>query len=224
MAAVAKRRHGRLDSDYYESLRVAQPLNLGLVLLPGSKARVNGSDGASISITHSTVGVKLVWALRGCRPGVQHYRRATPHAVHKPKSLQCFFCNIDEAACAAHYEQKLPASERQLIDAMICACMSEHFCWQARLPWWPGPIDFLLLCHLVAIQADGSSHFKGIHERSRDQQLGIDIEFCVAAMRAGVSVIRVHDTQLKAGLQPGWLSHAVAFAKMCVCCAEQQLL
>lgn len=191
--------------------------NPTLQLLPGSKAKLRRESGRFTNITHSTPFVKLVWGLRGCRAGVQHCRTATAHGMNKPHALHCFFCNGDAAACAELDALKLPASERQLIGLLIDCRMSEHFCWQACVKWWTAPVDFLLLHHKVIIQADGCSHFTTMHKRTSDEALHTDLSFCVHAVQAQHSVIRVHDTQLQTGIDPGCLQEAVAHAKTCVC-------
>ena len=214
---MAAHKRGRLDPEFYDGLRGAAAHNPGLVLLRGNRARLYDSSGSYRTITHSTVGMPLVWAMDGCCAGVQHFRMGTPHGLCKPGALSCIFCSGDGAACTTGQGLKLPVSEQQLKAVAIAACVSEEMCWQARVPFWRGAVDFLFLQHPVVIQADGSSHFTGIHGLTSDQKLALDIEFCVRAVQARVSVIRVHDAELKTNMQPDCLLEAVRAAKSGVC-------
>lgn len=60
-------------------------------------------------------------------------------------------------------------------------------------------INFFHVERQAYIQADGSYHEKGMHELSRDQVLALDMEFCVAAVKAclpqGASAVRIRTAE-----------------------------
>ena len=186
-------------------------------LLPKLKAKVVLSDGSTLSITNTSVGVQLFWGLEGCVQGMQHYRYCTPHALKKPLSLNYFFCNYDEKLCAAEGRLQPPESELKLMQKLGHAGLAQRFCWQVTMPWWPAPVDFMLLSKKAVLQADGSSHSKSVYEESSGAKLASDLRFDVAGVQGGVSVIRVHDIQLRTWLHSDFLAKAVAIAETHCC-------
>lgn len=172
-----------------------------------------------VNITSSLTGIVLVWILTHCLPGKQHTRECTPHAVDDPVCLRCPFCAYDEDVWVAARKQKIPASELQLMAQLKRAGLDMLARWQVKLGFWAAPVDFLLrLSRLVVLQADGSCHFGGLYEGSAAEKLADDLRFCVQAVMAGVSVVRVHLLQVNSKSYPTYLQAAVseAASKLCV--------
>lgn len=214
---MTAQQRGVLRECYSAALQGAARFNPQVELLPGGRARVKHADGTYTSLTNSTQGVRLVFALTGCSAVRQHYRCCTPHALNKLMSLHCFFCNYDEGACVAAGRQRVPASELRMMRALASANITEQVCWQPCVPWWDASVDFMFLERSVIIQADGDSHFRGTYQQSSVEQLCLDAAFCARAVSNGVSVIRVHDADLQSGLNPTILRYAVSVATMGVC-------
>lgn len=186
-------------------------------LLPGNKALYALPDGSNVKISKSGIGVQLYWALQGCQPGLQHYRYCTSHALSKALSLNCFFCNCDEVECAAEKRLMPAESEQWLMRKLMAAGMSTDWCWQVQLRWWPAPCDFMHITQQVVMQADGSGHFKDMYGASCRAKLETDLSFCVAAVKAAKSVIRVHELQQRMWLCEDFLRTATAHALSRVC-------
>jgi hypothetical protein len=67
------------------------------------------------------------------------------------------------------------------------------------------------------MQADGSGHFKDMYGESCRARLDDDMRFCVEAVTARKSVIRVHELQQRMWLPPRFLSSATTYATSCCC-------
>lgn len=78
-------------------------------------------------------------------------------------------------------------------------------------------MDLMMVNKKVIIQADGSSHFKAIHDGKLGKQQHDDVRFCVTAVSKGVSVVRVHAEQLATGKRPQYLAAAIQFAAASTC-------
>jgi hypothetical protein len=61
-----------------------------------------------------------------------------------------------------------------------------------RLSFWNGRVDFYHIPSKTVTQADGSSHFVRMHERTPQTQLLLDIDCCGRAWEEGVRILRVH--------------------------------
>lgn len=83
--------------------------------------------------------------------------------------------------------------------------------------FWPAAVDFMHTSKKAIMQADGSAHFKDTFDASCRALLDSDMRCTVAAVRADVSVIRVHDLQLQRGLHPRFLSCASLNATHTLC-------
>lgn len=206
-----------LDVEKWTAAKLAHKLNPTIQLRPGNKAVKQLSDGSLLQISNSTIGVKLYWGLQHCKAGLQHFRFCTPHALSKPLSLNCFFCNYDEAECVAAGRQKPAVSELWLMHELMGAGLSTDWCWQVALPWWPAAADFLHLSQKAVMQVDGAGHFKDLFDTTCRTTLETDMRFCVAAVAAGTSVIRIHELQQRMWLRPTFLPNATTYATSCLC-------
>lgn len=95
--------------------------------------------------------------------------------------------------------------------------MDQLFCPQTKLDFWAAPFDFMMLNKRVALQADGSRHFKDLYDTDVQQALKDDMRFCEAAVKADVSVVRVHQQQLTCMRYPAYLHAAIAEAENHTC-------
>ena len=215
---MPEKKRGVLDDEKWEAVQKAQQLNPTLRLLPGNKAVKQLPDGTQLKISNNTVGVQLFWGLQGCGAGLQHYRFCTPHALSKPLSLNCFFCNFDASKCVAESRQLPAESELWLMRELMKARISTQWCWQVvPTSYWAAAADFMHLGQKAVMQADGSGHFKDMFDTSCITKLETDMSFCVKAVTAGMSVIRVHELQQRMWLHPSFLGNAAAYATLCVC-------
>lgn len=205
-----------MDKAKCESLWKAKHLNPGVqVAMKEQKAAIAVAGGRPLGISNSLVTVKLYWGLTGCRPGKQHFRYCTPHALRKPMSLRCRFCSYDEVEWAAAKAQFIPVSEQLLMKMLAGVGLDQQVCCQVRFDWWPAPADFMLMRKPpVIIQADGSSHTKEMHGH---KQLDSDLRFCMQAYAHGVSVIRVHEHDTQCRVPALFLTAAVVAASNQVC-------
>lgn len=217
LQGMAVTRRGALDDDQWRALSAAQHMNPAVQLLPGNRAVKALQEGSKLNISKSCIGVQLFWALRGCRPGLQHYRFCTPHALSKPLSLDCFFCNCDEAACAAAKRQMPAESEQWLMQKLQAAGVCTEWCWQVQLSWWGAAFDFMHISQRAVMQSDGSSHFTDMYGVACRARLETDMRFCVAAVIALISVIRVHDLQHRMWICEEFLRTATSVATNCRC-------
>lgn len=219
-SAGKQQQRAQLPGYMYESLKRARGQNPSLQMLPGNKA-VHAAPGSKrpVKIVKSLVGLTLVWALAGCLPGKQHMRECVPHTIICPVCLRCPWCDYDEDEWVALGKQKIPASELKLMAQLSRTGWDKHARWQAKLQFWAAPVDFLLRCErAVVLQADGNCHFAGLYEETATCKLAADLRFCVAAVTAGVSVVRVHATEVDTRRYPAYLPVAVeaAAAHRCI--------
>jgi very-short-patch-repair endonuclease len=206
---------GALSDERYKALQRAAHLNPGVTLLPGNRAVAQLANGSTVKVSNSTIGVQLVWGCEGCRLGTQHYRICTSHALRKPLSLRCLYDSYNEEEWDAANRQKPWESEQLLMRELQAAQLSEEWCPQSVPIFWPAAVDFLHLSQKAVMQADGSSHFKDTFDADCRAALDTDMRFCVRAVGKGVSVIRVHDWNLR---RNGFLAAAsrIATGSLCV--------
>jgi len=69
--------------------------------------------------------------------------------------------------------------------------LAGNICWQVAVTWWGGRIDFQHMPTGVFIQVDGACHERGIHGKSREEVLALDLNCCLAAYEHGAAVVRV---------------------------------
>lgn len=196
----------------------ARERNPTVQLLPGNRAVAVQPDGSSVKIPNSCNYIQLFWALQGCRGGLQHYRCCTAHTLSKALSLNCFFCNPDEAECKAEKRLMPTESELWVMRKLLAAQLSTEWCWQVQfIDCWGAACDFMHISKKAVLQVDGSSHFKDMFGKTCRAQLETDLSFCVKAVQRGVSVIRVHELQQRMWLSEGFLQNATAVATSGVC-------
>lgn len=220
LSAGTQQQHGQLPPYMYTSLKDAAAYNPAVELLPKNKARYRAHKSEKpLNIVSSLVGITLVWALTGCLPGKQHLRECVPHTIKNETCVRCPWCDYDEGDWTAAGKQKIPDSERKLMAQLIRTGWDLYSRWQMKLPFWAAPVDFVLkLCRLVILQADGSCHFDGMFEESASKKLETDLRFCVLAIAAGHSVVRVHEADVNSSKYPAYLPAAIkaAAASQCV--------
>lgn len=208
---------GALSDDRYQALVRAGSHNPGLVLLPGNKAKVQLSDGTKLNIANCTPDVKLFWGCEGCCDKIQHMRYCTSHALRKSLALRCLYCSYDPAEWDAEGRQPPYESEIKLMQQLVVAGLSEKWCCQVVLPFWGSAVDFMHISRKAVMQADGSTHFKGIFDADCRDIIDDDMRCTVAAVEAGVSMIRVHDLQLQHGMHRSFLPWASLQATTTLC-------
>ena len=69
----------------------------------------------------------------------------------------------------------------------------------------------------VILQAVGSCHFDGLYEESASEKLADDLRFCVDAVKAGHSVVRVHTIEVNSRKYPSYLPAAIKAATAGLC-------
>lgn len=200
-----------------EGLRIAQPLNPEVQVAGKGKAVVLLASGKDRPIVPSMTGWQFFWGLAGCVQGRQHYRFCTPHTLDDPVCLRCPFCAYDPVVWTAGKKHVIWQSELQLMRQLSRVQLDQQSCWQVKLLFWPAPFDFMMLNKRVIIQADGSCHFEGMYEQSTGKRLADDLRFCVQAVEAGLSVVRVHVQQVGSSKFPSYLAAAVQLAAASPC-------
>ncbi len=218
-SAEHTQQYGELPGYMYNSLKMAQQQNPDLRLLPNNKAHYRAaSSDRPVKVVKSLVGLCLVWGLTGCTPGKQHVRECVPHSIRGPACLKCPWCNYNEDEWVAYGKQKIPESELRLMGQLVRTGWDMDARWQAKLQFWAAPVDFVLRTHRsVVLQADGSCHFDGLYQENATTKLASDLRFCVAAMTTGLSVVRVHVTEVNNKSYPTYL-HAGIQAAIDDCC------
>jgi hypothetical protein len=209
---------GVLSDDRYKAAQLAAHLNPAVQLLTKNRAGLKLPDGSVRGITNSTVYVRMFWGCEGCKQGVQHYRFATPHGLSKALALRCLFCSYDADEWKAAHRQQLDQSELWLMGKLVKAGLDLQWSCQAAPTWWKAAVDFKHMTQKAAMQVDGSSHFRGIHDTQSRDALETDMRCCVAAIKANVSMIRVHDLQNTMWLDDAFLPKAthIALNNLCV--------
>lgn len=195
----------------------AAHLNPGIQLLAGNRAATQLSDGSWLKIANSSTGVQMFWGCEGCTGGLQHYRLCTPHTLSKALALRCTFCSYAREEWEAEGRQQLWDSELRLMQELIRAGLSDQWCHQVVPGFQSSAVDFMHTSKKAIMQADGSAHFKETFGASFRAALESDMRGTVDAVRARVSVIRVHDLQLQQGLPPQFLSCASLYATSTLC-------
>lgn len=176
------------------------------------QAYVELSKSTRVPITNSTTGQQLYFALEGCYPGKQHYRYCTPHALKTRAHLLCPFCKDGTDEWTQHKRRCIPSSESAIMFMLARLQLDIHFCWQVMLGFWAAPVDFKCISHPIIIQADGCCHFKDMYDSSTCKHLHDDMHFCAEAVKAGYSVVRVHDLQVTKLYDTNFLAAAISAA------------
>jgi len=193
-------------------LNIALAINPEVDISAKGRARVLLATGKPRPIVQSMTGWRFFWGLQGCVPGKQHYRYCTPHTLDGPICLRCPHCAYDPLVWTAGGKKVIWQSELYLMWQLRRVNLDQQFCWQVKLDFWAAPFDFMMLNKLVIIQADGSCHFEGMYEQSTGERLYDDLRFCVEAVEAGLSVVRVHAQQVTCSKHPSYLAAAIQLA------------
>lgn len=150
---------------------------------------IEPGHGKKVWLSSSMEGHKF--ALR-CRCNQQHVRYCTLKCVRQPDDLSCQYCEHDSDWWRAANKGLVPQCEIDAMQALIQASLDNTTACQVNLPFWHGRVDFYHIPSKTVIQIDGSSHFYGMHQRTKAQQLMMDIECCRRAWLSGVRLLRVH--------------------------------
>lgn len=175
------------------------------------------NDETSRDIVPSMTGEQFFWGLSHCVSGKQHFVYRTPHALKRVVDLRCPFCAYDPVIWTSGERSTIPESEQHLMWQLAMLGLDQLFCPQAKLDFWAAPFDFMMLNKRVALQADGSRHFKDFCDTNLEKALKDDMRFCEAAVKAHVSVVRVHQQQLTGMHHPTYLQAAIAEAEKHTC-------
>lgn len=152
-------------------------------------------EGQRVYLSDSMEGVRF--ALE-CRCGKPHVRFATLHSITAPHDLFCQWCECEQDSWKGRNKDMVSEDEKAAMQALQSAGLDHTTACQARLPFWSGRVDFYHITSKTVIQADGSSHFTRMHERTPQAQLLMDIECCARAWEEGVRILRVHHNYGKA--------------------------
>lgn len=195
---------------------LAQHLNERVQVLPKYRAVLSLPVGKPKPIVSSMTGFKFFWGLSQCIAGKQHYRLCTPHALKCDVCVRCPFCAYDAGVWVAARKNEIWGSELRLMAMLIAIKRDQEVCWQVKLGFWAAPVDFKFMHLAVVLQADGSCHFQQMYQESTGQRLYDDLKFCVAAVEAGISVIRVHVADINRRAYPNYLPPAIEAAAAAV--------
>lgn len=200
-----------------QGLMNTESLNPGLTF-NGEHAYIACSGGGKISITKTTVGLQLYMHAAGCQAGKTHVLLRTPHGVAKPGSMECVFCHCDGARYTG---PGLPPSKDELhfITTLKSAKLDAETCWQVTAWWWKqrkAQIDAYVYTARMYLQVDGTKHTAVFRGKQAPHSIATDVECCVAAWEAGVSLMRIHHEDVSDSMS---LKYAVAFAKQQQCIA-----
>ena len=198
-------------------LQIARSLNPEVEMPAKGKAIVLLPNGKPRPIVPSMAGWQFFWGLTDCSAGKHHYRYCTPHTLDHRVCLRCPFCAYDPVVWTAAGKHVIWQSEIYLMWQLGRVQLDQQFCWQVKLRFWAAPFDFMMLSKRVIIQADGSCHFQGMYEQTTGKRLEDDVRFCVQAVEAGLSVVRVHAQQVTCSKYPSYLAAAVQLAAASQC-------
>ena len=146
-------------------------------------------EGEQQYLSNSMEGVKF--ALQ-CRCGEPHVRFATLHSISAEYDLSCQWCECQLSSWEGSGKDAVSKHEREAMEALQSAKIDHTTACQVQLSFWHGRVDFYHVTSKTVIQADGSSHFLNMHERTPQTQLLRDIECCGRAWEEGVRILRVH--------------------------------
>ena len=150
---------------------------------------IEPEQGQKLWLSSSMEGRRF--ALR-CRCNQQHVRYCTFNSVRQQDDLCCQYCEHDSDWWRAANKGLVPQCEKDAMQALIQTSLDSTTACQVQLPFWHGRVDFYHIPSKTVIQIDGSSHFYGMHHRTKSQQLMMDIECCKSAWVSGVRLLRVH--------------------------------
>jgi len=170
----------------------AGALNAHQLQQQGNHYYTEQGHGQKVWLSSSMEGQKF--ALR-CRCKQQHVRYCTLNCVRQPDDLSCQYCEHDSDWWRAANKGLVPECEKDAMRALMQATLDSATACQVNLPFWHGRVDFYHIPSRTVIQVDGSSHFYGMHQRTKSQQLMKDIECCKSAWLSGVRLLRVHHRQ-----------------------------
>jgi hypothetical protein len=173
------------------SLRKAKHKNTNVVVLRNGAAYIDLKEAGVVWIVPSLQGFKLCWALTGCIAGQQHYMVCTPHAVRQPSNLICTVCWCITHSSDGNTTSVMCKGEQRMLRLFCELRLQDSMCWQVAVTWWGGKIDFQHMPTGVFIQFDGACHERGIHGKSREEVLALDLGFCLAAYKQGAGAVRV---------------------------------
>jgi hypothetical protein len=198
-------------------LRLARCLNPEVKVGRSATAQIVVGNEPVRDVVPSMTGEQFFWGLSHCVTGKQHYVYRTPHALKRGVDLRCPFCAYDPVLWTTAKRSIIAESEQHLMWQLAKLGIDQLFCPQTKLDFWAAPFDFMMLNKRVALQADGSRHFKDFYTTDVEQALKDDMRFCVAAVKAHVSVVRVHQQQLTGMRYPAYLQTAIAEAEKHTC-------
>lgn len=153
------------------------------------------AQGKQVYLSDSMEGVKF--ALQ-CRCGKPHVRFATLHSIEAEYDLCCQWCECEQSSWTGSGKDPVSKDEKAAMEALQSAGLDHTTACQVRLPFWKGRVDFYHIPSKTVTQADGSSHFLRMHERTPQTQLLMDIECCGRAWDEGGRILRVHHKYSKA--------------------------
>jgi hypothetical protein len=173
------------------ALRKAKLKNKDVVVLRNGAAYKDLKEAGQVWIVRSLQVLTFCWALTGCIAGHQHYTVCTAHALKQPSNLICTVCwcikhSSDRSATGVMCE-----GEQRMVRLLCVQQLVGNMCWQVAVTWWGGRIDFQHMPTGVFIQVDGACHERGIHGKSREEVLALDLNCCLAAYEDGAAMVRV---------------------------------
>lgn len=186
---ITGNRRGKLSEALVSAYRGAGGLNPHQLQQAGEYYYITTQHGQKKWLSNTMEGERF--ALQ-CRCNKQHVRYCTLKSIKQPDDLCCYFCEHDSDYWRATQKSMVPQCEIDAMQALAQASLDTSTACQVNLPFWHGRVDFYHIPSRTAIQIDGSSHFYGMHHRTKGQQLIMDIECCRQAWQQGVRLLRVH--------------------------------
>jgi very-short-patch-repair endonuclease len=147
------------------------------------------AENEQLYLSNSMEGVQFAVQ---CRCGEPHVRFVTLHAIDAEYDLNCQYCECGESSWEGSNKDPVSEHEKEVMQALISAGLDHTTACQVRLSFWNGRVDFYHIPSKTVTQADGSSHFVRMHERTPQTQLLLDIDCCGRAWEEGVRILRVH--------------------------------
>lgn len=114
----------------------------------------------------------------------------------QPSDLWCPFCMYQEQLWQQASKRLLTAGELAFMGLITALGIDTNFTYQVVPPFWHAPVDFFDMQHGYYVQVDGRCHWVGMHGVSNLVITDRDLQQNLAAVRAGVPLVRVHERDI----------------------------
>lgn len=154
------------------------------------------ADGIVLPVSDSLGQHLLCFKLTGCTKPRCHYRWCTSKTVQLPSDLWCPFCMYCEQLWQQASKRLLTAGELAFMGLITALGVDTNFTCQVVPPFWHAPMDFYNMQHGYYVQVDGRCHWVGMHDVSNIAITERDMQQNLAAVGAGVHLVRVHERDI----------------------------